>query len=255
VIEGLRVGVTRAAHQASALGSLLTAAGAEPVFLPTLELHDPPDFGPLDGALRSLDRFDGVLFTSVNAVARTLGRLRQLGLNSQALSRMRIAAVGTATREAIEAANLSVGITASKYSSESLLEALFDGCDQGQSWLLPRALVAREVLPEGLRAAGHSVVVAPAYITSPPADPEPLRRALSNGLDAITFASGSAVKNLHTAVDGDLPRRLEGAVVASIGPITSAACRELGLNVDVEAEEARLQALVEALVVDFRVRT
>lgn len=245
-LRGLRVGVTRSPSQASHLCDRLRAAGADPVELPVLEFLPPESWSPLDAALRELASFDGVLFTSANAVDRTLQRARSLGL-FDAWTGTFLAVAGTATGEALEAAGLVVDLVPAAFRSEALLEALvarFGAGLAGSRWLLPRAAVARPVLPEGLRALGAEVVVAAAYRTAPPRDPEPLRAVLREGLDVVTFASGSSVLNLLAAV-GTLPSAL---AVASIGPVTSQACRDAGLAVQVEASEARIDALVEALI-------
>lgn len=245
-LRGLRVGVTRSQTQASHLSERLRAAGAEPVELPVLEFRPPESWGPLDAALRDLPRFDGVVFTSVNAVERTLARAASLGLADLWSGRF-LAASGTATAAALGAAGLAVDLVPSTFHSEAILESLSERLGprmRGSRWLLPRAAVAREVLPEGLRALGADVVVAAAYRTTPPADLEPLRASLRAGLDVVTFASGSSVLHLLAAL-GSLPADV---AVATIGPVTSRACRDAGLAVDVEAGEARIDALVDALI-------
>lgn len=246
-LRGLRVGVTRSRSQASALVERLRAAGAEPVELPVLAFHPPDSWDDVDRALDSLDRYDGVLFTSTNAVGRTLERARLRGVSPGAFARPFVAASGTATGAVLQAAGIPVDLIPDTFHSEALvasLRARFGPSLAGTRWLLPRAQVAREVLPDGLRASGASVDVVAVYRTGPPEDPGPLRAALTRGLEVVTFASGSSVQHLIAAV-GALP---SGVAVVTIGPVTSAACRAAGLTVAAEAEEARLDALVDAIV-------
>jgi len=244
-LTGARVGVTRSRVQASQLSTLLKERGAFPVELSCLEFADPESFEPLDAALARLpDGYDGVLFTSTNAVERTLSRTRP-----EALARVRIAVTGSATAEALKSRGIEADVVPQRFLSEGLLEAL-DAAPEplsGSRWLLPRAEVAREVLPDGLRARGATVEVVTAYRTVPPADPKPLRERAKSGLDAITFASGSTVNHLRAALGADFELLLEGVAVASIGPVTSEACRAAGLRVDIQPERATLADLVDAL--------
>ncbi len=245
-LRGLRVGVTRSRSQAGQLVDRLRREGAEPVELPVLEFLPPASWAPLDEALRALGSFDGVLFTSTNAVERTLERARRVAPEAP-WADVLVAVTGAATAEALREGGVRVDLVPDRYLSEGLLEALIartPGGLAGTRWLLPRARDAREILPEGLRAAGAEVLVVEVYRAAPPGDPEPLRRRLEDGVDVVTFASGSSVRHLLDAV-GSLP---EDVAVASIGPVTSKACRDAGLRVAVEATEARIDALVDALV-------
>ncbi len=242
-LRGRRVGVTRSRSQASELSRLLAEAGAVPVELHCLEFADPTDWTPFDAAFADLGRFDGVLFTSTNAVRRTLARI-----GGTLPPGLRIAAVGGATMAVCAELGVAVDVVPERYLSEGLLEVILTDGVAGTRWLLPRAEVAREVLPEGLRAAGATVDVVAAYRTVPPADPGPIRRALELGLDAVLFASGSSVRHLRGAVgEASWPQALDGVAVGTIGPITSAAVREHGLSVEVEASTASMPALTAAL--------
>ena len=219
--------------------------------MPCLATEDPQDFGPLDAALRSLPgSFNGVLLTSRTAVDRTLRRLAQLGIGSEVLASMAIGVAGSGTQEALASWDLEATVVPHRFSSEGLLEGLdsvLGSSLAGSRWLLPRAAVAREVLPQGLRDRGAEVEVVAAYSTVLPSDLSSLFMALEEGLDLITFASGSAVDNLAVAVGRPLVDALSGISVSAIGPVTSARCRELGLTVCIEPPEARVDAWVEAI--------
>ncbi len=252
-LAGLRIGVTRSRSQAGRLSVLLAAAGADPVEMNLLEFHDPPSWDQFDEALAAWQAdsttFDGVALTSVNAVERAVARARTRGVDLGILARdALVAVVGTATAEAARAHGLTPDVIPPRASSEGLVEAL-DLLDRvPERWLVPRALVTREVLEAALRAKGAAVRVAPVYQSAPPSDPSPVRRAFADGLDVLTFCSGSAVTHLRAVLPEGWPAQVGAVPVASIGPITSRAVRDAGLVVAIEAETARLASLVEAVI-------
>src|SRR5215218_9091875 len=152
---GRRVVVTRARTQAGELSAYLEKLGAEVHEFPTIEKSPPEDFGPLDAAIRDLDSFSLVVFTSVNGVEAFLRRLQYRGLDLRALPRdAKVAAIGPAAAERIERAGLRVDVVPEEYRAEALIEALGAHPLAGERVLIPRAKVAREVLPEKLREAG-----------------------------------------------------------------------------------------------------
>ena len=213
-LAGLRVLVTRAAHQAGKLSEGLRALGAESVEVPVLEIQPPIDLAPLDRALRALDSpsdsYDWLILTSANSVRSLQKRSEVLGLALTASSRSKVAAVGEATAAAARKAGFPVALVPEKYVAESLVEALLyrghevsghdfsradseahkegalapEGSFRGQRILLARAEIARDVIPDALRAAGAIVDVVDAYRNvMPKAAPELLRNALEKGID------------------------------------------------------------------------
>ncbi len=253
-LAGKRVVVTRARDQARELAERLRAEGAEPVLLPTIELVPPADgYAALDAALRALDTFDWIIFTSVNGVAHTCARLEALGRHPRALNRLRVAAIGPATARALRERGVRVDVVPPTYVAEAILEVL--PLEPGAGILLPRADIARPALREGLRAAGARVVEVAAYRTVPARpDPGALAR-LEAGVDAITFTSGSTVRHFVTLLGAERARRLaRGAVVAAIGPITARVAREMGLPPDVVAREHTVPGLIAALCAHVRGR-
>lgn len=253
-LNGARIGITRAGEQAAGLAALVVASGGNPVLMPCLEVVAPESFELLDAALARLpEGYDGVLFSSVNVVRWTLSRA-EVGT----LRQVTVAAVGRATAEALEERGVEVQVVPEDFHAEGLLLALdaYAGSRglAGTRWLLPRADVAREILPLGLEARGATVDRVVAY-RNVAADPGPLFDALERGLDAVTFASGSAVERLRGALGDRFGELLAGVIVASIGPVTSRACRDAGLSVHVEAAEARVPALADALASHWENRT
>ena len=247
---GRRVVVTRARAQAGELSAMLERLGAEVHEFPTIEIRPPEDYGPLDAAIRELDSFTWIVFTSVNGVEAFAERLRHHGLDLRAVPRhAKVAAIGPATAQKVEEAGLRVDISPEEYRAEALIRAL-DGL-AGERVLIPRAKVAREILPDKLREAGAEVVVPPAYESIPTSEgrEELVRRLESGEIDCVTFTASSTVENFVGAFGAEeAARLLAGTRVACIGPITADTARKHGLRVDVEAEKYTIPGLVEAVI-------
>jgi uroporphyrinogen III methyltransferase/synthase len=233
---GRRVVVTRAREQASELVSRLRAAGAEPIEVPVIRITDPEDGGAaLRAAAARLHEFDWVVLTSVNGAERLCAEVRDARAFGDAL----VAAIGPATAATLRRRGIVADLTPARFVAEALVDAFPAG--DGRV-LLARAAVARDVLPEGLRAKGWAVEVVDAYRTEREDVGERVRAA-AGGADAITFTSSSTVTSYLAALGaGAVP-----PVVACIGPVTAATARECGLRVDVEAEEHTVEGLVAAL--------
>jgi uroporphyrinogen III methyltransferase/synthase len=252
---GKTVVVTRSREQASKLSALLMAAGARCVEVPTLELGPPDDFGPMDAALGSLARYDWLIFTSANGVSRFMARLMEQGRDLRALGTARLAAIGPATAQALREYHLLADVVPQTFQAEGLLEALKPHIAAGARVLLARAQEAREVLPEGLRALGARVDVAPVYKASPPLgippEAEPLLQP--GRVDVLTFASSATVHNFAALLGRERFQALAAqAVVAAIGPITAASLAEYGIPIHLQPAQFTIPALVEAIVAFFR---
>jgi uroporphyrinogen III methyltransferase/synthase len=249
---GRRVVVTRARAQAGELSAELEKLGAEVYEFPTIEIVPPEDFGPLDSAIRGLDSFDWLVYTSVNGVEAFVDRLRHHGLDLRAVPRgAKVAAIGPATAERLEEVGLRVDVVPKEYRAEALIEALDSGSLAGKRVLIPRARVAREILPEKLREAGAEVVVPPAYESVPSSEGrEELSLRLRSGeIDCVTFTASSTVENFVGAFgEEEAAQLLSGTRVACIGPITADTARKRGLRVDAEADEFTIPGLVEAVL-------
>ncbi len=242
-----RVLVTRPRDQSSALAELLAAAGAEPILIPTIEIVPPASFAALDRALVQLRSFDWLIFTSANAVRVFAERARATG---QPPNPGPIAVIGPATAQAVLALlDRPVDRMPTRYVAEALAEALLPDA-AGASMLLVRATIARDVIPETLMAGGARVTIADAYRTVVPEDSIAQWKQLfaTAPPDAITFTSASTARNFVALLDRANVPIPEGTVLASIGPITSQAMRELCLEPTVEAREATLASLVAALL-------
>jgi len=247
-LAGRRILVTRGASQAPKLSDGLRALGAIPVEVPVLEIRPPASYDPLDVALSRLETYDWIILTSTNAVRALTERIAAPGIVPPAVS-PQIAAVGSATAQAARDAGMTVALTPKDYVAESLVESLQETI-AGKRVLLARAAVARDVIPDALRAAGATVDVVNAYQNALPADaPAQLRAALAKGIDAVTFTSSSSVTHLAEAarVTG-ITFPMAGVSAVSIGPITSQTLREAGWAPAAEADPHDIPALISAVV-------
>jgi uroporphyrinogen-III synthase len=269
-LSGLRILVGRARHQAGALSAALRKKGARVIEIPFIEISRPRSYQPLDEALQNLRHYNWLVLTSVNGVEALWQRARKLGLGKKNFYHLHIAAIGPATKKAIEKHGLKVDVVPAEYVAESVVRTLHSRVKEKRV-LLVRAKVARDVIPHELRAAGAQVDVVEAYETvSPKSSGHRLRRALENARRRphfITFTSSSTVRNfvellgLETGSKQLGPhhpnhqhqaaahyfRLLDGVKLASIGPVTSATLREFNLPVDFEAHEYTIPGLVKAI--------
>jgi uroporphyrinogen III methyltransferase/synthase len=251
---GARVLVTRTREQTSGLGARLRALGAAPLEFAAIETRPLDETQALDRALCDLARMDWAVFSSQNGVRAVLDRLAALDRDARAFAGVRICAVGPATAAELAARGLRADLVPETFSNDGLVAGLRDAGVSGARVLLLQADIAPPLLAEGLRSAGAEVTAVAAYRTVAGADRAgQLEQLLAEGLDAVTFTSSSTVTNLMTALDGDASR-LEGALVVSIGPSTSATARSAGLTVHAEAEQHNLDGLVEALRVAWQAR-
>lgn len=249
-LTGRRLVVTRAERQSSGLQSLLEREGAEVLLLPTIETVPPTSYAPLDAALRAAEGFAWLVVTSANAV-RVIGeRLQQLGLSTDALAGLRIAAIGSATATALEELQLKAELVPERAVGEALAEALVPLAANARV-LLVRAATARDVVPVALIAVGAHVTIADAYRTIVPEAAGERARAIFTGdvlPDAVVFTSGSTVTHLLAVLERAQIALPSSVACVSIGPITSAALREAGMQVSAEARSANLESLVDACV-------
>jgi uroporphyrinogen III methyltransferase/synthase len=236
---GRRIVVTRAREQASELSARLRVLGAEAVEVPTIRIVEPADGGAgLRQAAAAVvaGEYRWVAFTSPRAVERLLPLLP----DARALAGTNVAAIGPGTAAALRARGIQADLVPPEFVAESLLEVWPAGTGRV---LLPRAAVARDVLPDGLRAKGWTVDVVEAYRTQPDTASDEARAAAA-AADAIAFTSSSTVTNYLAAAGKDAVAPL----VACIGPVTAATARAAGLTVDIVADDHSIDGLIRALV-------
>jgi uroporphyrinogen III methyltransferase/synthase len=250
---GKRIVVTRAREQASDFSSRLSALGAACIEFPTIEVTPPPSWDALDGAVRSLESYEWLLFTSVNGVKFFFRRLEALGRDVRDLKGIKIGAIGPKTAESLEAKGIGIDLVPPEYRAEAVVEALGDRVPEGCRMLLPRAAQARDVLPRELKRMGAEVNVVEAYRTvKPEADKGRVQAMFENGeIHMVTFTSSSTVKNFVDMFEPNreaLLRWMEKVAVACIGPVTAQSAENEGLNVSLVAPEYTTASLTEAIV-------
>jgi uroporphyrinogen-III synthase len=242
-LDGLRVVVTRAEHQAEGLAAAFHVAGARVELLPLLKVVPPADPLPLERAAAEISSFDWVVFTSTNAVEAFLPLAGPLPPH------LKTAAVGPATAEALRAHGAEPRLTARKAEAEGLAEELAPRV-AGQRVLLPQAADARPALLAGLRAAGADAVAVVAYDKRLP--PEAVSRAVelfsAAPLGWVTFTSPRIVRHFAELFGEAWERRRDELRAVSIGPVTTAELRRQGVEGVVEAERPGDSEMVAAVV-------
>jgi uroporphyrinogen III methyltransferase / synthase len=248
--------VTRGADQAGEFTSKLERLGARVYACPTIEITPPASYRELDQAIDALASFDWIVFTSYNAVKYFFGRLSDHGLDTRALGRCRVCAVGPKTAAALTPFGVRADLVPEDYKAEGVVAAFSEMDMKEKRVLFPRGDRAREVVPDELRAMGAEVSAPVAYANVTPGQlPDDALRALEERrVDCVTFTSSSTVENLASMLgENRFLHLLEGVRVASIGPITSRSCQELGLDVHIEPAEYTLDALAAAMTHDFSI--
>lgn len=260
---GRKVLITRSRTQASRLRTLLEDQGAEPLELPSIEIDSLEDYAELDATLAqygllpletpfgTISKF-WIIFASTNAVDAVFARLDEYGQDSRVFADSTVGAIGPATAQALAQRGIKPDFVPSTSVSEAVVTELSKKEWHGVPVLLPAADIGRDVLAKGLSRQGARVERVAAYRTMTPENAgKDARKLLGEGVDAITFTSSSTVRNLVDILGGD-KSVLESSLIACIGPVTAGTARELGLRVDLVADEHTVEGLVEALTTHYQ---
>ncbi len=255
-LAGTRILVGRARHQAGSLSAGLRSLGASVIEIPFIEIRKPQSYRPLDDALKNIESYDWLVLTSTNGVEATWERVRKLRIARKSFQHLQIAAIGPATKKAIVKYGLKVKMVPEEYVAESVVKGLRDKVN-GKRVVVIRAKVARDVIPEELRAAGAAVDVVEAYETVVPEKSRArLRELVRNAArrpHIVIFTSSSSAKNFADLL-GSFPAGsraagwLKHVQFASIGPVTSATLGELQMPVAIKAREFTMGGLIRAIV-------
>lgn len=246
-----RILITRAREQAAELAAPLRALGAETIELPSIAIEDPEDFSALDTAVRAAGGYDWIIFTSANGVRKFMARMEATGEDIRGLASTKLCAIGPATAAELRRHLLNVAKVPREYRAEGVLEAFSGEALEGKRVLIPRAKVARDVLPIELRKRGATVDVVETYRTVAPAESAERASAIfsRHKPTLITFTSSSTVENfLRLLPAEERAAFLQGVKLASIGPITSRTLARNGWKADIEAREYTVPSLIEAIV-------
>ncbi len=246
---GKGVVITRPEKQADDLAKLLIKEGAHPLHFPTIKIVPPPNWRELDKAIKNLEEYEWLIFTSANGVAFFFERLFAKKKDIRDLKGIKICCIGPATAQQVANKGIKVDLVPQKFISEGILESFSRKNLKGKKILLARAAEARDVLPEGLKKLGASVDVVTAYVTvnSGKKKKELEKLFEENQVDVITFTSSSTVYNFAKIAGNGfkLPKNVK---IACIGPVTAAAAKKAGFPVAIHQEEYTMEGLVGALI-------
>jgi uroporphyrinogen III methyltransferase/synthase len=244
---GRTIVVTRARAAASEFATALGRLGAEVVGFPTIETAPPRSYAALDRAIKRIDSFDWLIFTSATGVESFIQRMKSRDRDIRALGDASIAAIGPATAARLADYALRVTAVPDEYRAEQIVTAIGIKRIRGKRFLIPRAEVAREALPKILCDKGaKEVVVAPAYRTVKPkgAQVDRIRELIASGaIDLVTFTSSSTVSNFCELIGASA----KGLKAAAIGPITAATAQQHGFEVVVRPAKYTIDALTDSI--------
>lgn len=248
---GRTILITRAPHQADELVQLVKANGMIPVLFPLIDIVPPPTWEQCDAAIESLYMYDGVVFTSANAVAKFIGRMQEISASVGELNSKRIIAVGTKTGEMLERAGVAVTEIPESFTSVDLGRMLAHEDLRDRTFLFPHGNLTDNNLSGALKLLGATVDRVIVYQTKPhrPANTDDVKNMIATGtIDVITFTSPSTVVNFCALyLPHEIPTVEAQTHFAVIGPTTAVAARSAGLEVNIVANEATSSSLVEAI--------
>lgn len=249
VLHGLRIVITRSQETQAGFNAQLAELGAEVIQLPTISIDSLGRTALVQKAIANLAQYDWILFTSANGVRHFLAAVRAAGLDARAFANARLGCIGPATARCLDAHGLRADLVPEEYVAEAFLDALLADGVVDQHILLPRARIAREVLPDRLRDAGAQVDIVPAYETTAPVPDAAVRARIAAGdVDLVTFTASSTVRHFRALFDADeWVEVCAHTAAACIGPITAATARDAGLRVVVSADTYTIPGLVDAL--------
>jgi len=244
---GRRILVTRARSQASNLVKKLEDLGADVLEYPSIRIVPLRNTKPLDKALENIAKYDWMVLTSSNAVRGVADRMIDLGIDSRVFAHMKFAVNGPSTAKALSELGITTDLMPSRYLANELVDLLKNEGSTPKKVLFPRSEIGHETLAKGLRHMGSTVDEVTAYSTESSGDTGELAtKAYEEGVDFTTFTSSSTVKNLVDLMGGN-PDLINTSKTVIIGPITSETARELGVNVDLQAEEQSTDGIVKAI--------
>ncbi len=237
---GKKIAVTRSEHQSRRFGELLLDRGAEPVYLPTIDIEPIVPNTRLRTAIDRISTYDAIIFTSVNGASIFFAHMRGSGKDARALSGITIIAIGGATAAHLAVYGIKADLVPEQFTSEGVVSVLDTFGVSGKNFLVPRAEQARDVIIRHIRQNGGSCSVLPIYRATVPSP----AASLPEDLDVFIFTSSSTVNNFILLYGKEI---LKDKVIASIGPITTATLIKSGIKVDIEAGRSDIPGLVSAV--------
>lgn len=260
-LDGRTIVITRAREQAEEFAALLEKYGARVISCPTIEIVEPESFELLDEAIDNLYGYDWLVFTSVNGIKHFLRRFAERGHENHELDDLRVCAIGESSATALSDLHIHVDIVPEQFQAEGVFESLKEylgdlDAFKSLNFLIPRASVARDYLPQALESVGARVDVVPTYRTVKPRNSELGRVAalLEGGaIDCIAFSSSSSVTNFAQLFDtSDLAQLLNGVVVACIGDVTATTAVQFGLKPAIQPVAHTIVALAGSIAAFYQ---
>jgi uroporphyrinogen-III synthase len=250
-LAGKTILITRAPHQSGELADAIRRLGGTPFLFPTILISSPASWEECDRAIRSLYMYDGLLFTSANAVESFFDRLGKNSESAKTLAGKMICVVGEKTKQSVERRGLTVAAMPEKFTARDLAATLRREDLKGKTFLFPRGNLGGDTLPAALKGFGASVDEAVVYQTMPPKTEEvdTLRSSLlAKQIDVLTFTSPSSFRNFLALVPREELDSIRSSVtIAVIGSVTAGAVRDAGLEADVVARESTVASLAESV--------
>ncbi len=251
-----RIAVTRPENQGAEFIEVLENLGAEVYNCPTIRISPIESRSMIDKEINSLDKYNWIIFTSVNAVRIFMERIFELGKDSRSLGKIKICTIGSKTGDSLIEYGIIPDLIPDEFTQEGILKEI--KFNKNEKVLLPRAASARDLLPLKLEEMGAVVEVIPLYETiADYTGVKKLRDLLEkNMLDAVTFTSSSTVLSFTQSLDETTRLKLfKDVIVASIGTITSKTLRNQGIKVDIEAKEYTAKGLAKAILEFYNMST
>jgi uroporphyrinogen III methyltransferase/synthase len=246
--------VACSANKMSSLVANLQALGACALPFPVIEVRGVDDTGPLDRTLSSLHTYDWIIFTSVHGVLHFFRRYFERNISKEAANQLKFCAIGPATARALKENGIDADLIPQDYVAEGVIDALIEYCGglpnlKGRRILIPRAKVARDILPNTLKAAGAQVDIVPCYQTMcAEIDEDTIHAIMSDCPDMIVFTSSSTVRNMVGILGEHSGRNLlQNSTVAAIGQITADSVRAYGKEVEIIPKKSTIDSLIQAI--------
>ncbi|MFA5864313.1 MAG: uroporphyrinogen-III C-methyltransferase [Phycisphaerae bacterium] len=250
---GKTILITRSREQASEFAEKLSVLGARVLQFHSIQFAPAADDEPLRSCVNNLNKYDWIIFTSVNAVDKFFDMLQAQSHDSRSLAGCKICSIGPATSNRLKPYGIVSDLMPKHFTSEEIFNILSERNEvEGKRFLLPRADIAGRELPEKLRTAGAVVDDVETYRTIPGSLSPQVKEALESGeVDIVTFTSSSTARNFASIVRQELGRLPDNLAYVSIGPETSKAAREENMNIQIEAPEHTIEGLVSVILNEF----
>ncbi|MBI5476768.1 MAG: uroporphyrinogen-III synthase [Ignavibacteriales bacterium] len=251
-MNGKTILITRPIDQAVEMIEMIRAEKGIPIAFPTIEIAPPDTFEYLDKSIDSIYMYDGIIFTSQNAVSFFFDRVKSRGDITNIVKDKMIFAVGGKTGLLLEQYGIGTISIPEKFSAVELSNLIKQESLKGKCFLFPKGNIAKETIPSTLKALGASVDEVVVYKTIPPSPEniDSIKKLFdNNSVDVVTFTSPSTVKNFFNLLGYDKNKNFSSQVrIAVIGPTTKKALEEFEIEPDIEPTQSTIQSFIESII-------